>query len=149
MEEKIEEVESTNLTSWEEAEKLDRLNSKFFNVESNKKFRLTFTDTPMEDKDAFDKQCITGRLVTKTVPVWENNQKTDRTEEKVVLQLVIDSLDGEPCMKIWNCKNKKMRNLFRTYAENGLLTKKVFVVEVQGELMKQNYNVIALDKKKE
>jgi len=147
MEEKIEKIESTNLTSWEEAEKQDKLNSKFFNVESNMKFRLTFSEKPMEDADVFDNQCITGRLVKKAVPVWENNQKTDKTEEKFVLQLVIDSLDGEPCMKMWNCKNKKMRGLFRTYAENNLLTKKVFVVEVQGELMKQNYSVVALDKK--
>jgi hypothetical protein len=134
------------MSAWDEAEKKDKLNSKFFSVESNMKYKLTFSAEPMEDTDSFDKKCITGRLVKKVVPVWENGKKTDRSEEKFVLQLVIETLDGTPCRKIWNCKNAKMRNLFRTYAENDLLTKKIFVVEVKGELMKGNYNVVALDK---
>ena len=132
--------------TWEEADKKDKLDSKFFNVESNMKYKLTFSNEPMEDIDSFDGKCVTGRLVKKTVPVWENGKKTDKREEKFVLQLVVSSLDGSPCRKIWNLKNAKMRNLFRTYAENDLLTKKVFSVEVKGELVKGNYNVVALDK---
>jgi len=139
-------VTQAQLVTWDEAERKDKLDSKFFNVESNMKYKLTFSAEPMDDADTFDGKCITGRLVKKVVPVWENGKKTDRSEEKFVLQLVVESLDGSPCRKIWNCKNAKMRNLFRTYAENDLLTKKVFVIEVKGELMKGNYNVVALDK---
>lgn len=122
------------------------MDSKFFSVESNMKYKLTFSKESLDDGESFDGKCITGRLVRKIVPVWENGKKTERNEEKYVLQLVIETLDGSPCKKIWNCKNAKMRNLFRTYAENDLLTKKVFVVEVKGELMKGNYNIVALDK---
>jgi len=136
----------TQLPSWDEAEKKDELDSRFFKIESNRKYKLTFSKEPMDDQDSFDGKCITGRLVKKTVAVWENGKKTDKFEEKFVLQLVVSSLDGETCRKIWNCKNAKMRNLFRTYAENDLLTKKVFVVEVKGELMKGNYNIVGLDK---
>ena len=146
MKETQENLEASLAASWDEAEKKDKLDAKYFNVESNMKYKLTFSKEPMEDKDSFDGKCVTGRLVKKTVPVWENGKKTDKNEEKFVLQLVVSSLDGSPCRKIWNCKNAKMRNLFRTYAENGLLTQKVFVIEVKGELMKGNYSIVALDK---
>jgi len=117
---------------------------------------MTFTSKEAQDPDSPDGKCVNGRLIRKAVPVWENGKKTDRFEDKVVLQLVIDSLDmkgidgtfetPKPCEKIWNIKNAKMRNLFRTYQENGLLDKKVFVVEIEGEMLKQNYRVTALDK---
>ena len=131
--------------TWEEAEKNDELNSRYFTVGSNKKYSLTFSATPMEDKDSFDDQCVTGRLVKKVMPVWENGKKTDKTEEKTVLQMVISSINGDACQKIWNIKSRKMRDLFRTYAENNLLTTKKFVFEVKGELMKGDYHLVALD----
>jgi hypothetical protein len=136
--------EQTTLT-WAEAEKQDELGSKYFSVGSNKKYALTFSGAPVEDKDSFDGKCITGRLVKKVMPVWENGKKTEKSEEKVVLQMVISSIDGDPCQKIWNIKSQKMRNLFRTYAENNLLTSKKFVFEVKGELMKGDYLLVALD----
>jgi hypothetical protein len=122
------------------------LDSKFFKPESNMKYKLTFSDEVVDDKDSPDGKCVTGRLVKKMVPVWENGKKTEKLEEKHVLQLVIDALDGAPCRKIWNVKNTKMRNLFRTYQENGLLTKKIFIVEIKGEMLKGNYSLVALDK---
>jgi hypothetical protein len=136
--------EQTTL-SWDEAEKKDELNSKYFSAGSNMKYTLTFSATPVEDSDSFDKKCITGRLVKKMMPVWENGKKTDKMEEKVILQMVISSMDGEPCQKIWNIKSAKMRAQFRTYAENNLLTAKKFVVVVKGELVKGDYSVVALD----
>lgn len=138
-------AEQTTL-SWDEAEQKDELSSKYFKVGSNMKYALTFSGVPAEDKDSFDSKCITGRLVKKVMPVWENGKKTERSEEKVVLQMVIESLNGEPCQKIWNVKSAKMRALFRTYAENKLLTTKKFVFEIKGELMKGDYMLVALDK---
>jgi len=144
----VEQNQKSLNVSWDEVEKSDKLNSKFFQVESNMKYKLTFSAEGMEDKDSPDQKCITGRMVKKAVPVWENGKKTEKTVEKYVLQFVVNSWDGEPCLKIWNCKNAKLRNLFRTYAENKLLTSKVFVVEIKGELLRGNYSVVALDTEK-
>ena len=142
--------------SWAEAKKEDTLNSRFFNPESNMKYRMTFVKKEVEDKDSPDGKCITGRLIRAQVPVWKDGKKTDKNEEKVILQLVIDNfemtgIDGEfggikPCEKLWRIKNVKMRNLFRTYVENDLLDKKVFVIEINKELMGQDYSVAVLDR---
>ena len=139
--------EQTTLT-WAEAEKKDELDSRYLSVGSNTEVKLTFTDVPLEDKDAFDGKCITGRLVKKLMPVWEAGKKTDKNEEKIVLQMVVSSINGEACQKIWNIKSQKMRGLFRTYAENNLLTSKIFVVKVKGEIVKGDYTVVGLDKPK-
>lgn len=139
-------VTEQTVLSWDDAEKTDELNSRYFSVGSNTKNTLTFSPEPMEDKDAFDGKCITGRLVKKTMAVWKDGKKTDKTEEKVVLQMVIDSLNGVPCRKIWNIKSKKMRDLFRTYSENKVLTTKKFVFEIKGELVQCNYILVSLDK---
>ena len=142
-------AEQTQQTlSWSEAEKKDELDSRYLSVGSNTEVKLTFTDTPLEDKDTFDGKCITGRLVKKLMPMWENGKKTDKTEEKIVLQMVVSSINGEACQKIWNIKSQKMRGLFRTYAENNLLTSKIFVVKVKGERVKGDYTVVGLDKPK-
>ena len=139
--------EQTTLT-WAEAEKKDELDSRYLSVGSNTEVKLTFTDMPLDDKDAFDGKCVTGRLVKKLMPMWENGKKTDKTEEKVVLQMVVSSINGEACQKIWNIKSAKMRGLFRTYAENNLLTSKIFIVKVKGEIVKGDYTVVGLDKPK-
>ena len=129
-----------------DAEKEDKLNSIFFTPESKMKHRMTFSGNSMDDKEAPDGKCITGRLVKCQMPIFDGHKKTDKTEEKIIRQMVIDSLDGRPCQKIWRIKSKKMRDLFRAYSENGLLTKKVFEVEIRGELSDVNkYFVTALE----
>lgn len=141
------------VVSEDEAQKIDKLNSMFYSAESNSTRKFTFTMEPMQDSDSPDGKCITGRLVKVMSPVWENNVKkknpdgSDMQQEVVKRQMVIDSFDGQPCRKIWRIQSKKMRDLFKVYADNGLLDKKVFVLEIKGELKAGNYVLTALDKK--
>jgi len=131
----------------DEVGKKDKLASKFFTPESNMKYTMTFSGEPEEDQDSPDGKCVTGRLLEVESPVFDKaGKKTDATEKKIIRQMVIDSLDGNPCRKLWRIKSRKMRDLFRTYAENNMLLSKKYVVEIKGELIKGNYQVVALDK---
>ena len=134
------------VVSEDEAKAIDKLNSPYYTPMSNTTTRFTFSAEPMADSESPDRQCITGRLVKQMVPVFENGKKTEKTEEKVLRQMVIDSIDGKPCRKMWRIKSRKMRDIFKVYADNGLLTKKTFILEIQGELKECNYVLTALDK---
>jgi hypothetical protein len=132
----------------EEAEKEDKLNSMYFTPESKMKHRMTFSDTPMDDKESPDGKCITGRVLKCKMPIFEGKKKTGAFEDKIIRQMVIDSLDGRLVRKIWRIKSKKMRELFRTPMEAKIVTNKVFVVEIRGELADINqYYVTAVEDK--
>ena len=129
-----------------QAEEIDELKSAFFSAKSNTTNKFTFSSEPMDDKESPDGKCITGRLVKQMVPIFDNGKKTDKMEEVVIRQMVIDTLNGKPCKKIWRVKSRKMRDLFKVYADNQLLAKKVFILEIKGELKDTNYVLTALDK---
>lgn len=134
------------VVSEKEANELDELKSKYFSAKSNTTVKLTFAAEPIDDEEAPDKKCVTGRLIKQMTPVFVNGKKTGEMVETLLRQMAIDSVDGKPCQKIWRIKSKKMRDLFKTYADNNLLTKKIFILEIKGELKETNYVLTALDK---
>lgn len=130
----------------EQADKIDSMKSRYFKVGSNMEYRLEFSTEPIEDKDSPDGKCITGRLIKKMSPVWKEGKDTGAKEEAVMRQMTICKLNGEACEKIWNIKSAKMREIFRPYAENGLLGKKIFLLKIKGELKDCDYMLTPLDK---
>lgn len=132
--------------SEDDAEREYQLSSKYFSVASNTKYTMTF-GAEAEDQDSPDGKAKTGRLLELSVPVFDKQgHKTGETKKAIVRQMVITSLDGEPCLKIWKIQSKKMNGLFRTYTENNMLLSKKFLVEIKGERMNGDYRVVALDK---
>jgi len=134
------------VVSEQEASEIDDLKNKYFSAKSNTTVKLTFSDIPADDEDSPDKKCVTGRLIKQMVPVFAGGKKTGEMEEALLRQMVISSLNGKPCNKVWRIKSKKMRELFKTYADNNLLTKRLFILEIKGELKECNYILTALDK---
>jgi len=140
------------VVSEDEAQAIDKANSMYYSAESNSTRKLTFTMEPVDDTDSPDGKCITGRLVKVMSPTWKNNVRvknadgTDVLQEVVKRQMVIDTFDGKPCRKLWRITSKKMRDLFKVYADNNLLDKKIFILEVKGELKAGNYILTALDR---
>lgn len=120
------------LVGWDEANEYDLLSSKYFKPEQNVEYEMRFSE---------------ARLVKRPMPVWEGNRKTDKTEDKIVLDLAIESINGKTPVRemIWSIKAFKLRNLFEPYARKDLLTKKTFTFKQKGEGMKAEYLLAAID----
>ena len=80
---------------FDEAEKLDVLNSRYFNAETNVKYILTFAPIAPTIQGAAP---IAYELVEKEVPDF--NDKT-KLVKKVALNLQVDSIDGQPVHQEW------------------------------------------------
>lgn len=121
---------------FEEAEKMDKLSSKFFKPETNIEYKLTF------------KSFV---LVRKSVPCFDDKSKS---EIKPVLKLIIDSLDGvkvrpdgTPLALSWEILSPKVRAAFDIYCRNGNILKKQFSFKQKGESKDRTYQVAELGDK--
>lgn len=125
--------------SFEEADKLDALNSKYFKAEDNIEYVVSFSS---------------WKLGKKMIPNY--NDKT-KLEEKVVLELTLESLNGankrgngEPLSMQWSMISAKQREAFRVYCENGSITKKTFKYKQKGPSTNRTYQIAEVgDKGKE
>lgn len=109
--------------TFEEAQKIDEQNSKYFKPEINKEYKLTFSS---------------WSLYRKKVPHYKNKE---RLEEKTVLELNVDSLNGMPVEMEWGILSQKCRTAFELYCKLGTITKKVFYFKSTGEQSKRTYQV--------
>jgi hypothetical protein len=114
--------------SWEDAKNFDELSNKYFTAKPNVDYKLTIKSY---------------RLVRKQVQDYKNK---DVTVEKTVLELVIDSINGNKVEQQWNVLSFKLRQMFEPYAKAGLITQKVFLYNCNG-LMGQSreYTLAALE----
>jgi len=101
--------------SFEEAGKFDDLESKYFSPSLNIPYKLTFSG---------------WSLYRKNVPKY--NDKT-QTEERTILQLLVDSRDGQPCKQEYNVLSIKVRAAFQPYCKDNTITKKVFNLTLKGK----------------
>ena len=122
--------------SFEEAEKIDALNSRFFSADVNIGYKLGFSK---------------ARLVSKPVPKYKDPTKV---EEKAVLELAIDYLDGattngagEPLLKEWGLISPKARVLFEQYMKSGEILKKIFEFKHVQKGETHSYTLVAIGDK--
>jgi hypothetical protein len=108
------EIEDGKPISWEEARNFDELSNKYFTAKPNIDYRLTFASF---------------RLVRKQVQDYKNK---DVTVEKTVLELVVDSINGNAVSQQWNVLSFKLRKMFEPYAKSNLVTEKVFLYNCNG-----------------
>lgn len=105
--------------TYEEAKRMDELNSKWFTPETNVPFKVTFSE---------------AHLVPQRKPTY---QTKDLPYEKQViintpvLVLTMDSLNGSPCQgKIYEIISPHQREAFRDYYENQTITRYTFQCKV-------------------
>jgi hypothetical protein len=117
--------------NWDEANRLDALESKYFKPETNIKYRMSFSS---------------ARLVKKSVPDF--NDKTKQVT-KVVLCLTLSSLNGEtkksdgsPLDMSWEILSQKCRSAWEPYCRNGNITKMAFEFIQKGEAKERTYQVV-------
>lgn len=114
--------------SWEEAKNFDELGNKYFAAKPNVDYKLTFSSF---------------RLVRKQVQDWDNK---DAMVEKTVLELVLDSINGNKVEQQWNVLAFKLRQMFEPYARSKLITEKVFLYNCNGLMGKaREYTLAALE----
>lgn len=109
--------------TFDDAEKLDALASKYFKAETNVQYQLTFSHW-----------C----LYRKKVPNFNNK---DVLEDKSILELTVDSINGEPVNQEWGILSAKCRSAFEPYCRNGSILKKVFSYKSKGEGKDKVYQV--------
>ena len=100
----------TNETTidWNEAARLDEKNSNFFSPETGKEYLLAFKG---------------WKLVSKLVPDYNDKSKM---VEQPVLNLDVESIDGQTVTQEWGQLGKGVRDTFKPYCENGMITTQVF-----------------------
>lgn len=123
------------LGGFDDAEKQDMINSKFFSPETNLKYILTFA--PLPGKLPADPNAG-WELVEKDMPDFNDKTKTTR---KVCLQLHIDSVNGEKVDQEWGVLAKNLRDLFKAPCMNGNLLKKKFEYQSKGEGRSKTYSL--------
>lgn len=124
------------LMNFDEAEKMDELESKFFKAESNIEYVLTFSNWKLE---------------IQTVPDY--NDKNKQTK-KPVLVVTVDSINGtktkvtgEPIAKEWGILSRKLRETFRPFCESGNITKKTYKFKAKGDGKDRTYTLLEVGDK--
>ena len=112
----------------DEASRLDVLDNKYFKPMVNVQYRLTFKSWEM---------------VRKLIRDYNDHTKM---EEKNVLILLVDSIDGVKCPRIqeYSVISKPARDAFEPYLRSGSITKKVInykMVELGGKQNKRTYQI--------
>jgi len=111
--------------TFEQAEEVDMLNSKFFKPKTNIKYELGFGLIEKPDKTKAQYY-----LYEKMMPDYD-----DKTKEvkKVSLDIKIVSINGVEVNQVWSVLSPKLRNLFATYCDSPNFLKKFYIYKSTGE----------------
>ena len=116
--------------TFEQAEEFDARAAKYFKVETNIPYKLTIAS---------------WRLYLKKTPVFNEDKSAPiQYEDKPCLELILDSVNGEPVNQIYNVNSKRGRAAFEPYCRAGTLTKKVFSFRTKGEGKEKAFQVAEL-----
>lgn len=120
------------LGNFEEAREADATNSLFFKPQTNTSYKLTFTKLKDKPDIAHPHYKIVER------PFQDFNDKT-KIVKKVVVILQVETVNGKQVSQTWDVIPQTLRKMVEAPCVTGMLLKKVYLLQVQGEGKQKTY----------